>query len=126
MNDLFSLGRQAFLEIDRHDGEEEKDHDGAGVDDDLDDGDKRCIEEAEDPAERGEREDQEKGVIGLVPGNDHGHNGADAEEGEENENNPGHGGLRPYIKITLGLKVKPEFPGGAGEGKATLSGPEYL
>ncbi len=51
------------LEVDGHDGEEEEDHDRAGVDDDLDDGDEGSVEEAEDPAERGEGEDQEKGVM---------------------------------------------------------------
>ena len=77
------LRRRRLAEVEHHDGEEEKDHDGPGVDQDLDGRREGRVEKAEDAAQAGEGQDEEERVVGLVPGDDHGRDRADAQDGQD-------------------------------------------
>ena len=78
---FFLLPRNAFAEVDHHDDEDEQDHDRPGIDDDLDDGHERGAKQAEQAAQADEGENQIKGAISLVLGEDHPQDGADTNGG---------------------------------------------
>jgi len=52
--------------VQQHDDEEEKDHDGAGVDDDLRHGGERRVEQHVEPGERAERRDEQHHAVHRV------------------------------------------------------------
>jgi hypothetical protein len=91
---LFST---AAPRMDHHDQEDEQNHDGPGIDDDLDDGHERRAEEAEKAAERGERQDEPERGIGGIFRQDHGKDGTEATGREDEKDHGQHFRLTHYI-----------------------------
>ena len=78
---FFPFGGDPFAEVDHHDNENEKNHDRAGIDDDLNHSHKRGSEYPEQASKTGKGQDQEKGAVGLVLGDDHGQDGTHTNNG---------------------------------------------
>ena len=101
------LGGESGPDVDGHQDEDEKDHDGPGVDQDLDDRGEGRAEQAEEAAQRGEGQDQEKRAVGLVAGQNHAYDGPDADRGQQVKKNFCHSPAPNYIGNSA--RVNPFF-----------------
>jgi len=68
------LGGEAPLQVNHHDHEDEQNHDGTGIDDDLNGGDERRVQQTEEPAQTGKGKNEKEGAMSLVLGKDHAQN----------------------------------------------------
>ena len=85
----FILVELGGVKIDEHDNKSEEDHNGACVDEDLDDGNKRSMEEDIDGGDGQERSDESKGCIDWI-GNKNNHQGeSDGKKSKEKEHGIG-------------------------------------
>ena len=85
------IRRRRPAQVEHHQGEEKEDHDGPGIDQDLDGRRERRVEKAEQAAQAGEGEDEEERVVGRIAGEDHGRDRTDAQNGQDDEDDPSHG-----------------------------------